>query len=745
MTANTWSSQHVVVTLVLDLDMAKQLKLFEVGIKSDAANETGKSGKGRKQSQASYESAKRSRVFVKSWEEKYPGIFEGDAGKLYCKPCTEFPTISDPKSSLVLGTSSYRTSSLEGHWQSKQHLLAASRFCEVERERQGQPIQGPMDRALRALSESNKNIMLKLFNTVYFILKYEEPFTALPRLLSLQIKNGSELGKLLSYRSDQACRRLCKVIADDIREPLIESVRSADAISLMFDGATDASITEVEIVYVRYVENGLPVTTYLSLQSVAHAHAQGVFDAIEKAFDDNGIHNWRDKVVGVGCDGASVNIGKNNSVATRILDDHDHILIIHCMAHRLELGVLGAIKNSRLLDEVKDVLKKIYKHYHYSPKALREVRGIAEAMDGRLLKPSKVEGTRWTPHMERALKILTTSYPAIQAHFEHVSQAGPGQATAEVKGRAVFLTRKLKDMRLLRFMHFMLDLLKVVSSLSLSLQRDDINVNSMLDALETTNLELVALSQAPGEHLTEFTNSLQNDPQNPTGKMYKDVKLTHSGDVADDQTYPDVIETVQDHITNRLENERDRATGIMKTARIFDVNEWPHDQQQLAVYGNNKVTDLYNHFQPVISQVQPAVTLNNVQQEWTQLKAHILNANWPEVSSCFRHGFQNRFRNVLKLYEMVVALPVSSAVCERGFSCLGRIKSDWRSQLTTEQLDRLMLISIAGPSFDTYTAERALDKWWNHAQRSRRPVFDDEHGLADREVLDCLFHAEDNE
>ncbi|KAL5012048.1 hypothetical protein ScPMuIL_010599 [Solemya velum] len=217
-TANTWSSQHVVVTLVLDLDMAKQLKLFEVGIKSDAANETGKSGKGRKQSQASYESAKRSRVFVKSWEEKYPGIFEGDAGKLYCKPCTEFPTISDPKSSLVLGTSSYRTSSLEGHWQSKQHLLAASRFCEVERERQGQPIQGPMDRALRALSESNKNIMLKLFNTVYFILKYEEPFTALPRLLSLQIKNGSELGKLLSYRSDQACRRLCKVIANDIRE-----------------------------------------------------------------------------------------------------------------------------------------------------------------------------------------------------------------------------------------------------------------------------------------------------------------------------------------------------------------------------------------------------------------------------------------------------------------------------------------------------------------------------------------------
>ena len=306
--------------------------------------------------------------------------------------------------------------------------------------------------------------------------------------------------------------RLATFVVEDIREPILQEIRNARVISVMFDGATDNSISEVEVVYVRYLTAaGKPKTSFLSLQPLEHAHAQGIMEAIERAFVDNNVQGWRQKLVGFGCDGAAVNLGRNNSVATRIKDGHDYIVAVHCVAHRLELGVLQAIKNNELLNDVKDILRKVHKHYHFSPKALREVKEIAMAIDEKVMKPSRVDGTRWTPHMAKALSVLCSSYSVLLTHFEHVSQAGSGQATAEVKGRATYLVKKLRSMRILRFMFFMLDLLHCISTLSLKFQRDDLNVNSMLDALESANLHLVALTQEPGVNLRKFENAITRE------------------------------------------------------------------------------------------------------------------------------------------------------------------------------------------------------------------------------------------
>jgi hypothetical protein len=43
------------------------------------------------------------------------------------------------------------------------------------------------------------------------------------------------------------------------------------------------------------------------------------------------------------------------------------------------------------------------------------------------------------------------------------------------------------------------------------------------------------------------------------------------------------------------------------------------------------------------------------------------------------------------LIETVLVLPISSAICERGFSAVKRIKSDWRSNLRTETMNHLLL------------------------------------------------------
>lgn len=185
--------------------MSRQLTLKNFGVVSPENITKKTQAKGRKVTQDEYE-AKRPRKFVSSWKDKYPGLYE-DNDKLYCFPCVKYSTISDPTSNLVLGSSSYRVGGLDSHWKSEPHRRAANHHHAQNVRDEGGRVEGPMDVIIQALNEQNAELLKKLFNTVYFILKYEEPFTSLPRLLGLQVKNGSDLHRLLSYKTDQACRR----------------------------------------------------------------------------------------------------------------------------------------------------------------------------------------------------------------------------------------------------------------------------------------------------------------------------------------------------------------------------------------------------------------------------------------------------------------------------------------------------------------------------------------------------------
>lgn len=99
---------------------------------------------------------------------------------------------------------------------------------------------------------------------------------------------------------------------------------------------------------------------------------------------------------------------------------------------------------------------------------------------------------------------MLTSYDIILAHFEHVSRAAPGKATAEVKGRAHFVSHKMRDFRVLRYMFFMQDLLEIISTLSLKMQANAATCVDFMDALEAANLEFVQLRQGPGPQLQSF-------------------------------------------------------------------------------------------------------------------------------------------------------------------------------------------------------------------------------------------------
>ena len=239
----------------------------------------------------------------------------------------------------------------------------------------------------------------------------------------------------------------------------------------MADGATDVGTREVEDVYVRFLENGVPVSKFAGLKECHNAKATGITEAIKevlKEIDDN----WKQKLVCLGSDGASVIIGKNSSDYVHLKTDVPSLISIHSIAHKLELGFQDKIKDVKLFQDAKEMLQGIWKYYKYSCKAVGEIKELADMMGERAYKAVKADGSRWIPHLERALNVLLTkNYNLVVTHFQHASQAKG--SSAKMRGTATNCGKKLTRYLFVKFLHLLLDIVQQVSKVSLVFKREE--------------------------------------------------------------------------------------------------------------------------------------------------------------------------------------------------------------------------------------------------------------------------------
>lgn len=434
--------------------------------------------------------------------------------------------------------------------------------------------------------------------------------------------------------------------------------------------------------------------------------------------DDPG---WKQKLIATGSDGASVNLGKHRSVTALLKIEVPELIPVHCVNHRLELGALDAIKDrdAEMFSNIKTVLLLLHKHYRYSAKAMRELKLLAEAMEEKALRPANLEGTRWMPHLSRSLDVLLKAYKVFVNHFEDTAEGRKG--TADVQGRAKNILKHLKSQKLLHYMYFLQDVLEILKDLSLQFQRDTCSIPDALEALETACLRLVALKQRPGTHLQEFLDGVTADG------MFQGVQLTPC-DLTDEQLNQKksmLIEAIIDHITNRL-SDLD-TSPILKSMQVFFLGNLPGSEADLATYGEHEIDALCAYFTPVLTRLGCQIAQVGL-TEWPAFKTHMFRHRNLTNEVLYNRLFTNetlkgRFQNILMLAEIILCIPTSSAICERGFSAMSRIKSDWRATLSPEMLNYLMAISISDVPIKSYNCERALASWYHSGQRQRRPQF----------------------
>ncbi|KAJ8349403.1 hypothetical protein SKAU_G00245330 [Synaphobranchus kaupii] len=79
--------------------------------------------------------------------------------------------------------------------------------------------------------------------------------------------------------------------------------------------------------------------------------------------------------------------------------------------------------------------------------------------------------------------------------------------------------------------------------------------------------------------------------------------------------------------------------------------------------------------------------------------------------------WRSSFPNLLLIVELILVLPLSTALVERGFSAMKRTKTYWRSNLSVHTLTRLLFISLEGPDMEHFNAMPVMKRWLKEADR----------------------------
>ena len=118
-----------------------------------------------------------------------------------------------------------------------------------------------------------------------------------------------------------------------MKKSLAESVANARYFACLGDGSTVSSVTEQEVVYVLFLDNGVFAVKYFNKESVENANAKGVKKSTEDLFQGLDVTSLKNRLVGINLDGASVKIGRKRGVATLLKESLPWLKVVHCFNH----------------------------------------------------------------------------------------------------------------------------------------------------------------------------------------------------------------------------------------------------------------------------------------------------------------------------------------------------------------------------------------------------------------------------
>jgi hypothetical protein len=117
-----------------------------------------------------------------------------------------------------------------------------------------------------------------------------------------------------------------------------------------------------------------------------------------------------------------------------------------------------------------------------------------------ILRFQYLHAVRWVVSKVDALTTFVTDWKSVIVHHESIVPTEKGNITAAAKE----LLKKLKDCKFVYMIHFIVDYLCILKSLSHLFQKQDILISTVQIHVENTVAALTSLKKVPGLHEQKF-------------------------------------------------------------------------------------------------------------------------------------------------------------------------------------------------------------------------------------------------
>ena len=384
----------------------------------------------KKRKEGEGKSDKIQRVWNKKWLIDEDGEvrewlrYDESQNKMFCRCCT------DKNAVFVTGSSNFKLESIKAHAKSAAHSWAEAKWKAMKSSSSSDRPTSPATKILQTLTQVECDRIQKLFRTAHALGKKAVPFSNFKWMCELDMAKGVDIGK--TYHNADMAKEFVHFIAEVEREEIRKKYYSAKFVSLLSDGSTDTSVLEQEIIYMRFSHRGILNTYFIGIEPVPKADAAHINDAIDNVASQID-KDWKNKLISVGTDGASVMTGNISGVVKKLKGDREYVIGMHCMNHRLELAYRDTVRNNETHTEFDQFLRALYTFYHKSPLNRSQLKDTFNKLNMKPLFPTRVDGTRWLGHTLGALSNFLGGYRAIKEHLELCLSERTGEKLSKVR------------------------------------------------------------------------------------------------------------------------------------------------------------------------------------------------------------------------------------------------------------------------------------------------------------------------
>ena len=256
------------------------------------------------------------------------------------------------------------------------------------------------------------------------------------------------------------------VMSQCIKGDIHKGIYRSNYVAVLCDETTDISIKKQLIVYICYVCDNDFKVHYLKIKDMKDGSAEIIEDELLNLCQEKELN--LSKVVGFGSDRASVMMGSNSGVATRLKSHNPSLISVHCIAHCLALAVAQAA-DSILYLKILKIVSQIYYYYNNSAVRSASLNDIWEVDP--VLKTKATGNTCWLSH-DHVISTIRRILLSLIGHLEK-------EAAEKGDTLAIGLVCVIKTYYFVASTYLFRDVLSHLSRLSRLFQERDIDFSKI--------------------------------------------------------------------------------------------------------------------------------------------------------------------------------------------------------------------------------------------------------------------------